>query len=80
VPQLAAQVLPAIPGDDRDRDGRDVRGDVYMNTFELDHVRWSEQRLFMVLLMGSTMAIVMLGLMLGMYRNWKANIASSSVP
>lgn len=46
----------------------------YMNTFELDHVRWSEQRLFMVLLMGSSMAIVMLGWMLGMYRNWKANM------
>lgn len=48
-------------------------GVTYMNTFELDHVRWSEQRLFMVLLMGSTMAIVMLGWMLGMYRNPKVN-------
>jgi hypothetical protein len=48
-------------------------GVTYMNTYELDHVRWSEQRLFMVLLMGSTMAIVMLGWMLGMYRNPKVN-------
>lgn len=46
----------------------------YVNTFELDHVRWSEQRLFMVLLMGASMAVVMLGWMLGMYHNWKANV------
>lgn len=47
----------------------------YLNTFELDHVRWSEQRVFMVLLMGASMAVVMLAWMLGMYRNWKANAA-----
>lgn len=47
----------------------------YVNTFELDHVRWSEQRVFMVLLMGASMAVVMLAWMLGMYRNWKANAA-----
>lgn len=48
-------------------------GVMYLNTFQLDHVRWSEQRLFMVLLMGSTMAVVMLVFMLGMYRNVKMN-------
>lgn len=47
----------------------------YLNTFELAHVRWSEQRLFMVMLMGATMTVVMLGFMLTMYRNWKANAA-----
>jgi hypothetical protein len=47
----------------------------YVNTYELDHVRWSEERVFMVLLMGASMAIVMLAWMLGMYRNWKANAA-----
>jgi hypothetical protein len=47
----------------------------YVNTFELDHVRWSEERLFMVLLMGASMGIVMLGWMLGMYRNVKLNVA-----
>jgi len=47
----------------------------YLNTFELSHVRWSEQRVFMVMLMGATMAVVMLAFMLGMYRNWKANAA-----
>ena len=47
----------------------------YMNTFEVSHVQWSETRLFMTLLMGATMAVVMLAFMLGMYRNWKANVA-----
>jgi hypothetical protein len=50
-------------------------GVMYLNTFELSHVRWSETRLFMTLLMGSTMAIIMLGFMLGMYKNRRANIA-----
>jgi len=49
-------------------------GVTYLNTFEVDHVRWSEERLFMTLLMGSTMALVMLLFMLGMYRNWKVNL------
>jgi len=47
----------------------------YVNTFELSHVQWSETRLFMTLLMGSTMAVIMLGFMLGMYRNRKMNVA-----
>jgi hypothetical protein len=47
----------------------------YLNTFALDHVRWSEERLFMVLLMGASMALVMLAWMFGMYRNWRANVA-----
>jgi hypothetical protein len=47
----------------------------YMNTFELSHVAFSETRVFMTLLMGATMALVMLAYMLGMYRNWKANVA-----
>lgn len=33
----------------------------YVNTFELSHVQWSETRMFMTLLMGSTMAVIMLG-------------------
>ncbi len=47
----------------------------YLNTFEFAHARWSEQRVFMVMLMGATMAVVMLGFMLTMYRNWRANAA-----
>lgn len=46
----------------------------YLNTFQLDHVRWSEERVYMTFLMGSTMAVVMLAFMWGMYRNWKANV------
>jgi hypothetical protein len=48
---------------------------MYLNTFEWAHVRWSETRLFMTLLMGATMAVVMLGFMLGMYKNRKINLA-----
>jgi hypothetical protein len=48
---------------------------MYLNTFELDHVRWSETRLFMTLLMGATMAVIMLGFMLGMYKNRTINLA-----
>lgn len=47
----------------------------YVNTFEASHVDFSETRVFMTLLMGATMAVVMLAFMLGMYRNWKANVA-----
>ncbi len=47
---------------------------MYLNTFELGHVRWSETRFFMTLLMGATMAVVMLGFMLGMYKNMKLNL------
>ena len=47
----------------------------YVNTFALSHVKWSETRGFMTLLMGATMAVIMLGFMLGMYKNRKLNIA-----
>ena len=46
----------------------------YTNTFQFAHVRWSEHRLYMMLLMGAAMAVVMLLFMLGMYRNRKINI------
>ncbi len=48
---------------------------MFLNTYAWDHVRWSETRLYMAVLMGATMALVMLGFMLGMYRNRKLNIA-----
>jgi Domain of unknown function (DUF305) len=48
----------------------------YTNAYALDHVRFSEERLYMALLMGSAMAIIMLGFMWGsMYKNLKVNIA-----
>ncbi|HIG22451.1 DUF305 domain-containing protein [Henriciella sp.] len=48
---------------------------MYFNTYAFEHVRWSETRFYMTLVMGGAMAIVMLGHMLGMYKNTKANIA-----
>ncbi|MCA9307833.1 MAG: DUF305 domain-containing protein, partial [Phycisphaerales bacterium] len=41
----------------------------------LDHVFYSQTRTWMALLMGATMAVVMLAFMWGMYRNIAANIA-----
>lgn len=50
-------------------------GLMYLNTFRLDHVFWSETRFYMALVMGAVMAIVMLSFMLHMYRNVKINVA-----
>lgn len=50
-------------------------GVMYLHTYELSHVQWSWTRLFMTLLMGATMALVMLGFMLGMYKNTRWNLA-----
>lgn len=50
-------------------------GITYINSYDLPHVRWSETRLFMTLLMGGAMAIIMLSFMLGMFQNRKANTA-----
>jgi hypothetical protein len=48
----------------------------YTNVYVADHIRWSEERFYMVLLMGAAMAIVMLGFMWGkMYRAIRINIA-----
>ncbi len=46
---------------------------MYVNTYQFSHIQWSETRFFMTLLMGATMAIIMLGYMLGMYKNMKIN-------
>ncbi|MFC4167103.1 DUF305 domain-containing protein [Teichococcus aestuarii] len=48
-------------------------GLMYLNTYALDHVFFSQTRGWMALLMGATMAIVMLLFMLGMYRSRAAN-------
>ena len=50
-------------------------GLMYLNTYAWEHVLWSETRFYMALLMGATMAIVMLSFMLGMYRDRGKNIA-----
>lgn len=49
-------------------------GLMYLNTYELSHVWWSQTRAWMALLMGATMAIVMLGFMWKMYGNVQRNL------
>ena len=49
-------------------------GLMYLNTYQLDHVFFSETRAYMALVMGAAMAIVMLGYMFGMYRNTRLNL------
>lgn len=50
-------------------------GLMYLNTYALDHVFFSETRSYMALYMGAVMAVIMLAFMLGMYTNRSANIA-----
>ena len=47
----------------------------YTNVFALEHIRFSEERVYMVILMGSAMAIIMLGYMRGMYEDTRVNVA-----
>ncbi len=50
-------------------------GLMYLNTYALDHVYFSQTRMWMALYMGAAMAVIMLAFMLGMYSNRKVNIA-----
>jgi uncharacterized protein (DUF305 family) len=50
-------------------------GLMYLNTYQLAHVHFSQTRAWMALVMGAAMAIVMLGFMLGMYDNKRRNAA-----
>ncbi len=50
-------------------------GLMYLNTYSIEHVLWSQTRAWMALLMGAVMAVVMLTFMLSMYANKKANLA-----
>ena len=50
-------------------------GLMYLNTYALDHIFFSETRAYMELLMGAVMAVIMLAFMLSMYTNHTANIA-----
>jgi uncharacterized protein (DUF305 family) len=49
-------------------------GLMYLNTYQLDHVTFSENRTWMALLMGAAMAIVMLSFMLHMMENRRVNL------
>ena len=44
-------------------------GLMYLNTYVIDHVFWSETRFWMMCVMGAVMAVVMLAFMWGMYKN-----------
>ena len=49
---------------------------MYLHSYQiLEHAWLSETRIFMTLIMGGAMMVIMLAFMLGMYKNWKANIA-----
>lgn len=48
---------------------------MYLNTYAWEHVFFSETRVYMALLMGATMAVIMLAFMLGMYSKRALNIA-----
>ncbi len=48
---------------------------MYLNTYALEHVWFSQTRMWMALLMGATMAVVMLAFMLNMYKRRSANMA-----
>jgi len=48
-------------------------GLMYLNTYALDHVYFSETRTWMALYMGGAMAIIMLLFMLGMYSDKRKN-------
>jgi len=50
-------------------------GLMYLNTYQLDHALFSQTRAWMALLMGATMAIIMLLFMLGMYKDKRLNTA-----
>ncbi|MCQ0971969.1 DUF305 domain-containing protein [Paracoccus sediminicola] len=49
-------------------------GLMYLNTWAMDHVFFSQTRMWMALYMGGAMALIMLAFMLGMYRNQRANM------
>ncbi|WP_116715557.1 DUF305 domain-containing protein [Euzebya tangerina] len=49
-------------------------GLMYLNTYQASHVEWSETRAWMALLMGATMAVIMLGFMWRSYNSTTVNV------
>ncbi|GGK54736.1 DUF305 domain-containing protein [Salinarimonas ramus] len=49
-------------------------GLMYLNTYAWEQVFWSETRFWMALLMGATMAVIMLAYMMGMYKSRAINL------
>lgn len=54
-------------------------GLMYLNTYALTHVEYSQTRTWMAVVMGATMALIMIGFMWGMYKNMRANIGIVAV-
>jgi uncharacterized protein (DUF305 family) len=50
-------------------------GLMYLNTYQPDHVQFSETRTYMALVMGATMAVIMLAFMLHMHDKPRLNVA-----
>lgn len=50
-------------------------GLMYLNTSQLDHIYFSQTRMWMALYMGAVMAVIMLSYMLNMYKNGRTNMA-----
>ena len=50
-------------------------GLMYLNTYAYEHVFWSETRAWMAVVMGATMAVIMLSFMLSMYKKRALNLA-----
>jgi len=48
---------------------------MYLNSYAIEHIHYSETRTFMALYMGAGMAVIMLAFMLGMYPSRAANTA-----
>lgn len=49
-------------------------GLMYLNAYQLDHIFFSETRLYMALVMGAVMAVIMLAFMLKMLDNPRLNL------
>lgn len=54
-------------------------GLMYLNTYALSHVEYSQTRTWMAVLMGAVMALVMIGFMWSMYPNRRVNIGIVAV-
>jgi len=54
-------------------------GLMYLNTYDIDHVWFSQTRFWMALAMGAVMAVIMLAFMLRMYANKRFNLAILAV-
>ena len=50
-------------------------GLMYLNTYEIEHVLFSQTRMWMALIMGAAMSAIMLVFMWGMYAKATANVA-----